>query len=176
MDRGDVRVPRTAERRRDVTAPVATLRDKAVVAEAFHQAHEDLGYPRDIDTGPLSRAGESEARKGGNDHIEGINGIAAVTFGVCQRADHLVHLEDRSRPAVRDEERDRLRTGSFHVNEVDVARLQDACELRKAVQEAFLCAPVKLVQPVVDELLHVTQLRAVRPPRPRYRVRPACVR
>ena len=64
--------------------------------------------PRDPLDVPACRrrlAREAEAGQRRAHDVEGVGGVAAVRGGVGQRFDDLVELDDRTRPAVRDDQR-----------------------------------------------------------------------
>ena len=92
-------------------APVAALRAVAVVAEAGHQHDPRLRDATDIPTGVVRRARPSVARHRRAHHVERVRGIAAMRARIAQRIDHVEELAHRSRPAVRDHERQRVRLG-----------------------------------------------------------------
>ena len=50
--------------------------------------------------------------------MERVGGVTAVRARVAQRADHLVHLEERARPPVGDHERERVRPDAARVDRV----------------------------------------------------------
>src|SRR5215212_8197107 len=82
--------------------------------------------------------------------------------GIDQRIDDLQLLDDRTRPAVRDDERQRifmLRTG---VNEMNVESIDLGDELRERVQPALDLAPVVLCRPIADEILDRGERDALR--------------
>ena len=84
--------------------PCATYR---VVAEPLHQ---DDPCARDADRVPAGRgrrAREAVTRERGDDHVEGVLRGRAVRRRVGERADDLELLDDRARPAVRDDHRQR---------------------------------------------------------------------
>jgi hypothetical protein len=55
---------------------------------------------------------------------------AAVRRRVGERADDVQHLDDRARPAVRDDERQRVLVRRLDVDEVDVKAVDFGHELR----------------------------------------------
>ena len=111
----------------DGRAPVAALGDVARVSEALHQlrpgARDAVGVP----AGAGRLAGEAVARHGRDDDVEGVLGAAAVRGRIRERTDDLELLDDRSRPTVRDDHRQRIRVARADVDEVNV----DAVDLRR---------------------------------------------
>ena len=82
-------------------------------------------------------------------------------------------LEDRARPPVRDDQRQRVRVARTDVDEVDVDAVDRRDELRPGVQLRLGLAPVVVRAPVADELLQLGQPRALRPIGNRLPVGPA---
>ena len=82
---------------------------------------------------------------------------------VGQRADDLEQLNHRAGPAVRDDQRQRVRVRRPHVDEVDVLAVDLGLELRQRVQPRFARTPVVIGRPVAGELLDRGQLHALRP-------------
>ena len=64
--------------------------------------------------------------------MERVRRVAAVRARVGQRADDVEELDDRARPAVREQQRQRVRLGRAHVQEVDVLPVDLGGELRVA--------------------------------------------
>jgi hypothetical protein len=90
-------------------ALVAALGDVAGIAEPVHQlrpgARDPAGIPADL--GRLG--GEAVAGQRRDDKVERVPGASAVRGGVGQRVDDLEHLDHRAGPAVRDDQRQRVR-------------------------------------------------------------------
>src|SRR3546814_6267055 len=61
--------------------------------------------------------------------MEGVARIAAICCGVRQRRDNLVKLDHRSRPAMCDQERKRIRFRRTNMKEMDVEPVQ-GCAIR----------------------------------------------
>ena len=89
--------------------------------------------------------------------------IAPVTARVTQRLDDVEELRHRTRPAVRDDQRERVRFGRARVDEVDLLPVDVGEEVRPAVEPLFLHAPVELRLPVLAEVAEVRDVGAVRP-------------
>ena len=148
----------------DERAPVAALRAVALVAQ--HAAHERVPEVRrapEVDAGHGQRRGEAEARQRGHDHVEGVGGIAAVGRGVAEGADHVAQVPEGPRPAVREDERDRVRPPPAHVDEVDGRALDLDAEVGQAVHLRLVRAPVVTLEPVFGELTQVGAVHAVGP-------------
>ena len=73
-------------------------------------------------------------------------------------------LDDRARPPVGEDERQGVRLGRAHVEEVDVLPVDRGRELRVLVEPRLPGAPVVAAAPVVGELLDVGARHAVAPP------------
>src|SRR5262245_3688588 len=135
-------------------APVAGLRDKAVVSKhAGHQPIPHRSYlPR---TERRRRCGrEAVAGQRRTDYIEGILDAAPEAFGMGKRFDDVVKLEDRPGPSVSHHQRQSPVAAPFLVNEVYPVSVYVGAVLREAVQLLLARAPVVVVEPVIDNLLH----------------------
>lgn len=99
-----------AQRRGDVSSPVAALRGPSAVriVQATHQlcprAHGAMKAPSRLCRLP-AEAGPRECR---DDETERILRRAAVRLGVNELVDYVPELEDRARPAVREHKRQRV--------------------------------------------------------------------
>ena len=162
-----------AHRVGDLGADVAALRDVPGVAEAVHQLGPGLS---DADGAPaeLGRlVGEAVAGDGRQHEVERVLGASAVCGGVGEWADGLEQLDDRARPAVRHDQRQRVLVRRLHMDEVDVEPVDLGFELRLRVQSSLAPPPVVLGCPVVGERLGGRQLHALRPIGDEFLGRPA---
>ncbi len=148
---------------RDECTHVAALGDVAGVAEAGHQlrpgARGAAGVPAELG----GFAGEAVARQGRQHQVERVLGGAAVGGRVGQRADALQQLDDRARPAVRHDQRQRVLMSRPDVDEVDVHPVDLGRELRQRVQPRLALAPVVLGRPVARKRLQRRLLHSLRP-------------
>ena len=87
--------------------------------------------------------------------------------GIDERVDDLQLLDDRARPAVRDDDRQRVLMLRADVDEMNVQPIDLGDELRQGVQLRLDLAPVVFRRPVVRELLHRRELHALREVRDR---------
>src|SRR3546814_17189201 len=85
---------------------------------------------------PGARVGEAIARYLWRDHMEGVARIAAICCGVRQRRDNLVKLDHRSRPAMCDQERKRIRFRRTNMTEMDVEPVQGCAILAEGVKHS----------------------------------------
>ena len=153
----------SAHRVGDLGAHVAALRDVARVAEAPHELVPGL---TDADGAPaeLGRlVGEAVAGDGRQHEVERVLGTAAVRGRISEGADGLEQFDDRARPAVRHDQRQRVLVRRLHVDEVDVQPVDLGLELRQRVQSRFAPAPVVFGRPVAGELLRRGQLHTLGP-------------
>jgi hypothetical protein len=81
---------------------------------------------------------------------------------IGEPADELQLLEDRSRPAVADDQRERVLVLGANVDEVDVEPVDLGDEVRNGVQARLALAPVVLGRPVASEVLHDRERDALR--------------
>ena len=98
-------------------APIAALRCVVRIAKPSHQFGpcecRALGIPACC--GGLVR--KAETRQRWDDNMEGVFSIAAVTGGIRKGTDHLSEFEDRTRPAVAEQDRQGVPTLGAHVEE-----------------------------------------------------------
>src|SRR3954466_153647 len=94
--------------------------------------------------------------------MERIRCARAMRGRVGERIDDLQLLDDRTRPSVRDDERQRILMLRANVNEMDVEAVDLGDEVRQGVQLLLALAPVVLLSPVARELLHRREGRALR--------------
>ena len=114
----------------DGVAPVAALGDVARVAEPLHQHDPGAGDADRVPAGRGRLAREAVARQRRDHQVEGVRRAPAVRGGIGQRLDDLQLLDDRARPAVRDDERQRVLVLRADVDEVDVEPVDLGDELR----------------------------------------------
>jgi hypothetical protein len=81
---------------------------------------------------------------------------------IGQRVDDLELLDDRSRPTVRDDQRERILVARTNMDEVNVDAVDGRHELRQCIQPRFHLAPVVAAAPVPNQLLQLGQLHALR--------------
>ena len=117
---------------------------------------------RRVPAGLVRLAGEPVARHRRENHVEGVRCAAAVRGGIDQRIDDLQLMEDRAGPAVRNEERQRVRVLRAHVDEMNVQSIDPGDELRQGVQPRLHLAPVVFRRPVARDVLHQRERDALR--------------
>src|SRR5687768_13988370 len=120
MDRDQPRRRDGAEQLSHQSAPIATLRHEARIAEPLHQRGPSLSYSRGIPAGGGWPAGEAVSGDRRNDHVERVLRGPAMGSGVGQWPDDLEPLDDRPRPAVSDDDRQRVLMLRADVDEMDV--------------------------------------------------------
>ena len=162
-----------AELGADHRAGVVAHGPVSLVAEPRHQLRPRSG---DALVGPARLAGrarEAEAGKGGDHEVERVGRSRAVRPRVRERFDHVDELDDRARPAVCHDQRERVRLGRTDVEEVDVLAIDRGRELGEPVQPGLPRAPVVAVQPAVRKASYVRERDPVVGPGPGHLVRPA---
>jgi hypothetical protein len=82
--------------------------------------------------------------------------------GIGQPIDDLQLLDDRARPAMRDDHRQRIVMLGTNLDEMDVAPVDLGDELRRRVQPRLHLPPVVFGLPVADERLHGCEPHALR--------------
>ena len=118
-------------------------------------------------------AAKAETRQGWDDDVEGVRRASAVRGGVGERIDDLELLDDRSRPAVRHDSRQRVWMARSNVNEMDVEAIDFGHELRQRIEPRFDVSPVVIAAPVAGELLKLPKLNTLRAITDRLHVGPA---
>jgi len=151
-----------AHRVGDDGAYVAALGDVAGVAQAGHELGPRLGEAGGVPTELGWRGREAVPGERRQHEVKGVLGATAVRGRVGERADDLEQLDDRARPAVRDDQRQRVLVPGLHVDEMHVHAVDLGLELRQRVQPRLAPAPVVLVRPVAGQLLDRLQLDALR--------------
>jgi hypothetical protein len=137
----------------DAGAEVAALGAVPVVAEAVHELGPGGGDPNDVPAAFVGRAGEAVAGDGWDDQVEVLR----------QRFDHVQELEERTGPAVGEDQRDGVRPGRADMQEVDVLAVDLGGEVREFVELGLVLAPVVGGSPVLGEFLEASQRKAVVP-------------
>jgi hypothetical protein len=109
-----------AHRLGDDRPPVSALCDVAGVSQALHKLVPGVRDPVRIPAGRLRTCREAVAGQRGDDEVECVLGRSAVCRRVGERFDHLQQFEDRPRPAVGHDQRQRVLVARADVDEVDV--------------------------------------------------------
>ena len=150
--------------RRHPGAPVTTLGGVAPIAQPLgHQTGPEVGDPGNVEA-PLRRAvREAIAWHGRNHHVKGVGGVAAMASRVGEQRDDLRDFEDGTGPAMGDEQGQRIGSLATLVDQMNPEPINGGAEVGEAVQCCLLGAPVKLVAPVVNQLLDIGQIRAIVP-------------
>jgi hypothetical protein len=157
----------------DRRAPVTALGAVAVVAQAPHELGPRLG---DAAHAPARLGGllaEAVARQRRAHHVEGVGRVAPVGGRIHQRAERVEELDDRPRPAVGEDQRQRLGVRRADVEAVDAQAVDLRAKGTEVVQPRLDHPPVVAVRPVRAQVLHVGPRDALRPVLHRLRLRPA---
>jgi hypothetical protein len=117
-------------RLRDSRTPITALRDEPGVSEPLHQHHPSSCDADGIPPGARRLSGEPVARQRWNHQIKRIRCFPAMRRGIGQRLDNLQLLNDRARPPVRDDQRQRVLMPGANVNEVNVQPIDLGNEVR----------------------------------------------
>ena len=94
--------------------------------------------------------------------MKGVRRIPAISGRVGERADDLQLLDDRTRPAVRHDQRQRIRMLGADMDEVDVQPVNLGEEVRIGVQLRFELPPVIAGPPIVQHLPDGLERHALR--------------
>src|SRR4029077_19145255 len=106
------------------------------------------------------------------DDMERVFCLSPVAGGIAERADDLHELHDRSRPSVRENDRQRVLLRGAHVDEMNANPVDLGPVLREGVDASFKAAPVILVTPVSNERLSLLEGDALRPVADGFPLRP----
>jgi len=133
----------------DAGAPVATLGAKALVSQVLgHQLGPQVGDLENVQPTLQGGIRETVAGHGRHHHVEGIGGVAAVATGIREQWDEFVHLEERSGPAVGDDQGHGIWALAFLVNEVNAQPIDRSCVMMEGVELLLLRSPIKATAPV----------------------------
>ena len=94
--------------------------------------------------------------------MERVRRARAMRGRVGERLDDLQLLDDRARPPVRDDQRQRVLVLGADVDEVNVQPVDLGHEVRQGVQFRLALAPVVVGPPVAREVLHHREPHALR--------------
>ena len=122
---------------------------------------------------PVGLSGEAVARQGWDHDIESVLGAASVRGRVRERTDDLELLNDGSGPAVRDDDRERIRMTRTDVDEVNVHVIDRCHELRQGIELGLGFTPVVVRSPIPHQFLEFCELHALRLVIDRLPIRPS---
>jgi hypothetical protein len=97
--------------RRDHPAPIAALRAVARVAQPGHELDECVRDATGVPSALVGRTRERVARDRRAHDVERVLWVAAVRARIGEWADDVEELDNRSRPTVRDDQRERVGLG-----------------------------------------------------------------
>src|SRR2546425_8065499 len=166
MERDPARRITRGEARADERAPVAALHREALVAQARHQLGKTLGDLFDAEARLAGLERERVARQRWRHYGEVLG----------QERDQFQKLDDRPRPAVREQERHGIYPTARLVDEVQLDAVQRHGELPQAVDARFVRAPVEALLPMSHELSQMGEASPGRPGLERRLVRKARAR
>jgi hypothetical protein len=93
-----------------------------------------------------------------------MSNASSAVVGARERGHELVHLDERARPPVQEEQRQRLRAVSAHAGDVQVdAADAHALSGQHVVEPGGAGVPVETVPPVADELAEKLDVGAALP-------------
>src|SRR6476620_2572405 len=89
-----------------------------------------------------------------DDHVEGILGFTAVCLWVHQWPNCVQKFYDRPRPTVRQDDWQRARVTGSNVQKMDAEPIDRRAKLRKLIDPFLKSAPIVIVLPPREKLLH----------------------
>src|ERR1700722_810014 len=98
-----------------------------------------------------------------SDNREGVTRIAAKACRIRQHWNDPAKICERTRPTVREQQRDWIGALALDVNIVKIDRVDLHRVLSELIQCGFVLAPVVLVAPIVDERPEILQIDSVVP-------------
>src|SRR6202008_1671374 len=116
--------------------------------------------------------GEGKAWERRDDDMECILRVSPVAGGIAERTNDLYELHARSRPSVRENDRQRVRLRGANVDEMNANPVDLGPVLREGVDASLKAAPVILVAPVSNERLSLLEGDALRPVANSFPLRP----
>ena len=152
----------------DDAAPIAALNE--IVPEAERLAHQTAHHAGG-GLWPKRRfrdTGESLVGQRGGYDVKPVIDVSAEPFRVREGFDYVEEIRDGTGPPMHKEQWHRLVAAAFLMDEVNIDSLailgRDRCmELRKCVDLRFGRPLVETVPPVINQLLHITEIGAVVP-------------
>ena len=99
-----------------------------------------------------------------------------MCHGIDKQRNDLQHLDERARPAVQEQERNRVRIRTADMHEVNPHPADGRVKVLESIESRLLRSPIERVSPVRDELAEIRRIRAVLPPRSWQLVGPTRVR
>src|ERR1019366_10744586 len=100
--------------------PVAALRHVPCVAEAMHQRRPRTSDADGVPSRSRRSPGEAVARQRRDHQMESIRCARAMCRGIGKWVDDLQLLDDRARPSVRDNERQRILMSRTNLDEMNI--------------------------------------------------------
>src|SRR5690349_16812663 len=138
----------------------------------MHQRCPSAGDPVYVPARLHRLVGEGEARQRRHDDMERVFRPSPVPGGIVERADDLHELDDRSRPSVRENDRQSVPVRGAHVDEVNAEPVDLGAVLWEGVEASLEPVPVVLVAPVGDQRLSLLEGYALRPVTDGFPLRP----
>ena len=133
--------------------PVPALRDISVVAEARHQRVPRRGDALHAPAGMRRLVRKAVTRQRRRYDVKGVLRLAAEGCRIGERRNDFVKFDDRSRPAVGEDDRQRVRVFRPRMDEVDVQAVDLGAELREGINPRFALAPIISVAPIGHQRL-----------------------
>src|SRR5437764_7414744 len=98
-----------------------------------------------------------------HDDVKTVSWIAPVRAWIRQERNHLQHFRKRARPPVNENQRNRMRSRAFFVNEMKLQPSDVGTEMAECIQSGFLAPPVKLLLPERGQLAQIRATGSLAP-------------
>ena len=101
--------------------------------------------------------------QGRHHDIKRIFRIRSVTMGIREHANYLVHLKKGTGPSMRDDQRKGIGCFSTHMHKMNGVSIHVRLVLGEFIENVFLFSPIKIVQPVADQVFQVALFDSIIP-------------
>src|ERR1700730_13957668 len=139
-----------------------------------HELCPDVGHGEYAGSSLLRATREAVAGDGRCDDCERIGGVAAMRRRVGEQRDNFEHLDEASGPTVSEHQGDRSWSLTTLMDVVDSVLVDLRYKLGKRIQARFVRPPIILLQPMLNEALHVGYRWTVVPRFGCYLIGPDC--
>src|SRR6266849_3051161 len=152
---------------------VSALSRKAPVSQLVHEPHPQPGDAESIYASAGRPIGKAITRHRWDHHVKRVRGISSIARGVRQHWDNPQHLQERAGPSMSQDQRDRRGAFASLMNEMDSQTLRHIAIVMERRETFYLRFPVKLMSPVLANLLEELETDSVFPSGAGYLVKPA---
>jgi hypothetical protein len=124
--------------------------ERFVAEFVSHQAVPEIS-DAEGEAGSGRWTGEAEARQARHDDVERVGLVGIVRDRVGQHSNHALETDERVGEAVREDEREWVRSAASLVNEMNTHAVDVGTEVRESIQRGFPPSPIEAQPPMLDE-------------------------